>query len=297
MEKRYTVRRELHTRIVHDNQLFTERETVMEDRRRIKGKSEYRHARSNIYLRNATKRPVDLVEHRIPTPFAALSLAIPSWLRPIATCAEGLRCAEEIVVSTTKEEGFNIQDGPAEVWYRTTIARKPQTTRGYIRHCDPALVLGDHYVLAGWGPKEDAAHDRKLAQERAETAHKQRTAQLTHWRDMGWLGGGMLALLGLILMLFSQAAPNVMLPLGSLSALAAVSLFGYAQRLASMSEGDASWKRRALHDFGIRQRNRRDVFPDGGDRSGRDAADGDRRRGPWPISGALAYKPRPILIH
>ena len=242
VHQRYTVRRELHSRVVHDDHLYTQRDTAIEDRSRIQGESEYRHARSNIYLRNATVRPIDYVEHRIPDKFAQLAGAVPDWLRNETTLIEGLRCSEEMIVSTTKQEGFDIQDGPATVWYRSTFtANSPEGWRILHPQFDPAIVIGNLYVVSGWGPKEEEAHEEEQAKTRAKSVRAHRAEHLRGWRRAARYGGVMLAFLGLLLIIFSRLNPRVMLALGSLMALASLSLLGVACRIGATFQGDTSW--------------------------------------------------------
>jgi hypothetical protein len=239
---RHTVRRELHSQVVHDDHLYTQRETAFEDIQRIQGESEYRHARTNIYLRDATVKPINYVEHRIPDKFAQLAGAVPDWLRDETTLIEGLRCSEEMFVSTTKQESFDIQDGPATVWYRSTFTENsPEGWRVLDAVYDPTIVIGNVYAVAGWGPKEEEAHEEEQAKARAKSVRAHRAEHLRGWRRAARYGGVTLVLLGLLLIVFSRLNPRVMLSLGSLMALASLSLLGVACRIGATFQGDTSW--------------------------------------------------------
>ena len=242
-KKKYKVQRELNSRVVHDNELFTERETAIEEQQHIRGESEYRHARSNIYLREATVRPIEHVRHRIPDKFAELGRAVPSFLCGATTLIEGVRCSEELLVGTKKKEGFDIKDGPAKILYRTTVTPKPELEyRRIQRHYDPAIVIGNHYVVTGWGPEEEAAHADEKSEQRAASVRDQEAAHLRDWRNATIFGGVASAILGLLFVLYCQYNPQLMLPLCALTAIGSISLLGFSQRIGALAEGDESWE-------------------------------------------------------
>jgi O-antigen/teichoic acid export membrane protein len=127
--------------------------------------------------------------------------------------------------------------------YRTTVTPKPELEyRRIRRHYDPAIAIGNHYVVTGWGPEEEAAHADEKSEQRAASVREQESAHMRDWRNATIFGGVASAILGLLFVLYCQYNPQLMLPLCTLTAIGSISLLGFSQRIGALAEGDESWE-------------------------------------------------------
>ena len=176
------------TQIIHVSNMRRIQRTTTETKEVTTGEHEHRLARQEIHLMDAGAKLLEHTTTLIPSEFRPLVDAIPAWLRSIAEVVDGSRFKHEIVSKPISVDPFS--DEQTRIDHRDVIV-----------HPDPAIVLGNRYVLAGWGPEETAVEEDRqasVALEKKERTIRARERAVTKTRQ--WLAIAILVqVFGLIL--------------------------------------------------------------------------------------------------
>lgn len=177
-----------HTEIIHDAPLRRIQRTRQEVTTVTSGDHEHRHARYGLHLMHASSSLLEYTPTMIPARFQPVAQAVPDWLRPLVEVVDGKRFRQQIVSTPVSTEGY--AESQTRVDSEEVVLRP-----------DPAILLGNRYVLTGWGPEEmEGEQERQAAVARQESEQQRRRTGAAAAKLRGWATIALLVqALGLIL--------------------------------------------------------------------------------------------------